>query len=193
MKINQDAFYKSQGFWWSIDNSLASLSGELTQDNVDGPYCINCQYDLLTPQNEFPTSSPNRKGILACGDCGRTFPIVGTIGAMKYKVLRQYVVQKRSEKPKISLDDPPSNVKVRDEDDKYFLSAKISEKDGKQVGVVYFGEKKKDQRKKDYTQIFLDLDDEQARFDKSNMPPQDILATLTVEFSHSIQVTNYRT
>ena len=103
---------------------------------------------------------------------------------MKRKVLAQYVAYKRAETPKISLDDPPAQVKVRDEDETYFLAAKIAEKDGKRVGVVYFGEKTKDQSKKDYSQIFLDLDDEQVRFDKSNKHPKDILASLTVEFPH---------
>lgn len=184
MRINQDELYKSQGFWWSIDVTLEEIMGDVNEHNIDGPYCLNCFSDLLVPQNDSPISSHTRIGVLFCSYCGRDFTTNGTIDAMKRKVVAQYVAYKRAEKPKISLDDPPAQVKVRDEDDTYFLAAKIAEKDGKRVGVVYFGEKMKDQRKKDYSQIFLDLDDEQVRFDKSNKHPQDILASLTVEFPH---------
>jgi hypothetical protein len=132
------------------------------------------------------------RGTLTCSYCGRKFTTKEPIEAMKRKVVAQYVAYRRSEIPKISLDDPPSQVNVRDEDDTYFLAAKIAEKDGKRVGVVYFGEKMKDQRKKDYTQMFLDLDDEQARFDKSNKHPKDILASLIVEFPHSTHAMKFK-
>jgi hypothetical protein len=187
MRINQDTFYKSQGFFWAIDELQATL-GEINELLIDGPYCSNCQSDLIFPQEvkniRTPKSGATWIGTITCCHCGREFTTTEPIDAMKRKVLTQYVAYKRAEKPKVSLDDPPAQVKVRDEDDTYFLAAKIAEKDGKRVGVVYFGEKTKDQRKKDYTQVFLDLDDEQVRFDKSNKHPQDILASLTVEFPH---------
>jgi hypothetical protein len=112
MKINQDQFYKSQGFWWTIDTSFEVITGSVSEHNFDGPYCLNCYSDLVFSQNDNPT------------------------------------------------------------------------KNKAWMGIFMFGEKMKDQRKKDYSQIFLDLDDEQVRFDKSNKHPQDILASLTVEFPH---------
>ena len=190
MKTNQDMFYKSQGFWWTIDLSFEGTMGGVNEQNIDGPYCFNCYSDLVFPQDAYvrkkrsPTSDAAWIGRLTCSYCEREFTTKDSIDVMKRKVVAQYVAYKRAEKPKISLDDPPAQVKVRDEDETYFLAAKIAERDGKRVGVVYFGEKTKDQRKKDYSQIFLDLDDEQVRFDKSNKHPQDILASLTVEFPH---------
>ncbi len=186
MRINQDGFYKSQGFWWAIDDPLAGIAGSLSELNIDGPYCSNCCSDLVFPQEvkniRTPKSGATWIGTLTCSYCAREFTTKEPIDAMKRRVLVQFVVSKRAEKPKISLDDPPAQVKVRDEDETYFLAAKIAEKDGKRVGVVYFGEKTKDQSKKDYSQVFLDLDDEQVRFDKSNKHPKDMLASLTVEF-----------
>jgi hypothetical protein len=195
MKINQDTLYKSQGFWWAIDVFLQSTIGEIYEEQIDGPYCLNCQSDLDFPQDAYMRGtipSISWKGTLTCSYCGRVFTITEPIGAMKRKVVAQYVAYKRAAKPKISLDDPPAQVKVRDEDDTYFLAAKLAEKDGKRVGVIYFGEKTKDQRKKDYSQIFLDLDDEQVRFDKSNKHPQDILAALTVEFPNGIHEMKFK-
>jgi hypothetical protein len=196
MKINQDTFYKSQGFWWTIEAPLPSIMEDINVLNIDGPYCLNCYSDLVFPQEvkniRTPKSGATWIGTLSCGYCGREFTTTEPMDAMKQKVVAQYVAYRRAEKPKVSLDDPPAQVKVRDEDDTYFLAAKLAEKDGKRVGVVYFGEKTKDQRKKDYSQIFLDLDDEQVRFDKSNKHPHDILASLTVEFPHGINEMKFK-
>ncbi len=189
MKINQDMFYKSQGFLWTIDPLIELSNGEINELHIDGPYCLNCNSDLIFPQNikniRTPKAGSTWVGTLICSYCEREFTTKEPIDVMKRKIVGQYVAYKRAEVPKISLDDPPAQVKVRDEDETYFLAAKIAEKDGKRVGVVYFGEKMKTQRKKDYSQIFLDLDDEQVRFDKSNKHPHDIISSLRVEFPQS--------
>lgn len=91
-----------------------------------------------------------------------------------------------------SLDEIPSQIKVRDEDETFFLACKISEKNGKKQGVVYFGEKNKEQSKKDYSQIFIDLDDEQVRFDKTNKHPKGIIAKMLVEFLDSSHEEKYK-
>lgn len=54
------------------------------------------------------------------------------------------------------------------------------------MAVIYFGEKAKGvQDKKDYVQSFVDLEDEQVRFDKNNKNPMKLLAKLTAEFPES--------
>src|SRR6266480_7838675 len=149
MKINQDIFYKSQGFWWTIDISFEGIIGNVNELLIDGPYCLNCYSDLILPQNvkniRTPKAGVTWVGTLTCSYCERAYTTKEPIDAMKQKVVAQYVAYKRAEIPKISLDDPPAQIKVRDEEDTYFLAAKIAEKDGKRVGVVYFGEKRKDQ------------------------------------------------
>ena len=88
--------------------------------------------------------------------------------------------------PVYSLDLPPTKVRDEDkEDENYWVQARIVEKDGKRMAVVYFGERMKGQHKDDYSQIFLDFDDEQLRFDKSNKNPMKLLAKLTAEFPDS--------
>src|SRR3989344_5375431 len=72
------------------------------------------------------------------------------------------------------------------EDENYWVQARISEKNGKRMAVVYFGERiEGKQEKNDYTQIFLDFEDEQLRFDKTNKNPMKLLAKLTAEFPSS--------
>lgn len=87
-----------------------------------------------------------------------------------------------------SLDLPPTKIVSEDnEDENYWVQARISEKNGKRMAVVYFGEKiKGKQDKKDYTQLFIDFDDEQIRFDKSNKNPMNLLSKFTAEFQESI-------
>ncbi len=86
-----------------------------------------------------------------------------------------------------SLDLPPTKVVDEDkEDENYWVQARISEKEGKRMAVIYFGERiKGKQEKTDYSQIFLDFEDEQLRFDKTNKNPMKLLAKLTAEFTES--------
>jgi len=51
--------------------------------------------------------------------------------------------------------------------------------------MVLIGEKKNDQGKKDYTQIFLNLDNEMVTFDKTNKDPIKLLAEAKAEFINS--------
>lgn len=88
--------------------------------------------------------------------------------------------------PVYSLELPPTKVVDEAEDEHYWVQARISEKQGKRMAVVYFGERQKGkQEKTDYVQVFLDFEDEQLRFDKTNKNPMKLLAKLTGEFQTS--------
>jgi len=181
-------FYKYAGFWWTYPEVIR----EPHTSDIKGPYCLNCQTDLEFPDDAY-IEDPGReddwlfdtkwKGNLICPLCQKNHKwIGGKLWDLQTKISMILISNYRSSLDKISLEEPLTQVKVRDQDDKYFLAAKVGQKDGKRVGVVYFGEKSKDQNKKDYSQIFIDLDDEQLRFDKSNKHPKDILAKMKVEF-----------
>ncbi len=58
MKINQDKFYKSQGFLWSIEIQFESIIKSVNEHDIDGPYCLNCCSDLVIAQN---TSVRNKR------------------------------------------------------------------------------------------------------------------------------------
>lgn len=188
---------KYLGFWWRSEDG----ESEPDPDSVQGPYCLECQADLQIPEvaiddpfsnlNNYDEAEDVWTGDLVCDLCEKVHKIREPINKLKYKVSLKLKSNYRSTLEKISLEEPLTQVKVRDQDDKYFLSAKIGQKDGKRVGVVYFGEKSKDQNKKDYSQIFVDLDDEQIRFDKSNKHPKDILAKMKVEFPETVTESNF--
>ncbi|MCR4256883.1 MAG: hypothetical protein NUW08_04220 [Candidatus Uhrbacteria bacterium] len=85
-----------------------------------------------------------------------------------------------------SLDLPPTKVTSFAEDENYWVEAKISEKGGKRMAVVYFGEKKRaKQSMKDYSQVFVDFEDEQLRFDRNNKNPMEVMAVLCAEFQNT--------
>ncbi len=179
-------FYKYTGFWWQS----VGYSDSHNFENINGPYCIDCYADLDFPSEAYyevdeyenVDIKPDWKGDLICSVCRKKHSLTITYYEIRNNIAKVLNSAFRARLNKIALDEPIAQVKVRDEDDKYFLAAKIGQKDGKKVGVVYFGEKNKDQNKKDYSQIFIDLEDEQVRFDKANKHPKDIVAIFSVEF-----------
>jgi len=85
-----------------------------------------------------------------------------------------------------SLDLPPTKISAGDDDDNYWVKVRLGEKNGKRMAVIYLGEKiKGKQDKTDYSQLFIDLEDEQIRFDRNNKNPMKVLSKLTVEFENS--------
>lgn len=198
MRTYYSKFYKSQGFFWNIESGL-----HLFESGVEGPFCPNCKMDIAYPPAAFHTEPHEEygnveifhegyQGSVSCSTCMRKFKLPIPLNKMKQKVVLDYTLKQRAKINVESLDELPSQVKIRDDDNKYFIAAKIGEKDGKRVGVVYFGEKTKEQSKKDYSQIFIDLDDEQVRFDKSNKPPKNVIAKMKVEFPDSTHEENYK-
>lgn len=138
---------------------------------MKGPYCPKCRVVLDRYYQNYN-----------CSNCNKVYNVEGRFEELETAATKIFDAKEREKYEVISLDEPPTHVKVRDDDENYFLAAKIGQKDGKRVGVVYFGEKSKEQSKEDFSQIFVDLDDEQLRFDKSNKHPKNILCKFTAEF-----------
>ncbi len=200
MRTTYSKFHKSQGFFWYIEDYV----GEVSTRDIKGPFCTSCKMEILFPKKAFITEThpeygevevfdDNYTGPTFCSVCKRKHILGASLEDAREQVVLDYVLKKRASIPVESLDELPSQIKLRDEDDKYFLAVKISEKDGKRIGVVYFGEKNKEQSKKDYSQVFVDLDDELIRPDKSNKLPREILAKLKIEFPKSTHEETYDT
>ena len=129
------------------------------QNNADGYFCVKCN-------KKYQQAKPHSEIIREVRDSWEGFQTFG--------------------QPVYSLDLPPTKVVDEAEDENYWVQARISEKQGKRMAVIYFGERiKGKQEKNDYTQIFLDFKDEQLRFDKTNKNPMKLLAKLTAEFPES--------
>ena len=127
-----------------------------------------------------------RSGHFFCVKCNKEYPMTKLHSEIVREVRNSWEGFQTFGQPVYSLDLPPTKVVDSAEDENYWVQARISEKNGKRMAVVYFGERiKGKQEKTDYVQTFLDFEDEQLRFDKTNKNPMKLLAKLTAEFPES--------
>lgn len=143
-----------------------------------GPFCPSDRAII-----DFPDDRVN-EGI--CSYCQRKFKLEKHVRELRETAQKVFEAKGRESMEIISLDLPPTKVSDDNEDDNYWLHARIGQKDGKKMAVVFFGEKiHGKQSKKDYSQLFIDFDDEQLRFDKDNKNPMKLLAKIVAEFPES--------
>ena len=170
---NKETLYKSNGVLWGIDVYRRGNEGI-----ADTPFCPNqsCHTTLEIHNEEY-----------FCISCNKKYPCPKGHNATRQEVQRKWEGHQTLSYEIYSLDLPPTKVMDEDnEDSNYWVQARISEKEGKRMAVIYFGEKiHGKQNKKDYSQIFIDFDDEQVRSDKSNKNPMKLLCKLTAEFQDS--------
>lgn len=140
----------------------------------------------LCPNDSCHTTLIQHQGAWLCVKCDKTYPCkVDYQSDLKHATL-MWEGHKTLDWAVYSLELPPTKISAGAEDENYWVQAKITEKAGKRVAVIYFGEKiRGEQKKTDYAQVFLDLEDEQFRFDKNNKNPMDVLCKLTAEFQDS--------
>lgn len=147
--------------------------------HIDSPLCTACR-----TQVEFDATTSH--GICINPDCGKEFDLPMGLERARQIVHYKYEAYLRSGKKVIALDLPPGFVEAKSEDENYWIYARIGQKGGKKMGVIWMGEKLHNQELMDKVQFFVDFDDEQVRFDKGNMPPMKLLADVKVEFENSI-------
>lgn len=168
-----EELFKSHGLLWQV-----KINEEQDLEWLDGvPLCPteNCRSPLQ-----------HKEGGYWCSNCEKQYPCPKGYQVTHEEVERKWQGYKLRNHPVHSLDLPPTKVGDMAEDENYWIKARIGEKNGKKMAVVYFGEKTSDaQNSKDYVQAFLDFEDEQLRFDKANKNPMKLLAKLTAEFPES--------
>lgn len=175
-----DKLFKSEGvFWIEVEGSRGQAF------IADTPLCavVGCHAPLVIHSDHY-----------YCDACGKKYARSGDHSTVVNLVRRKWEGYQTRDFKVISLDLPPTKVVDEDnQDDHYWVQARISEKDGKRMAVVYFGEKTHGkQNKDDYAQVFIDFDDEQMRFDKTNKNPMKILGKLTADFKESSTVMKVR-
>lgn len=180
LKEEGENLYKSEGFLW-LPRERYEYNQKTQRHEPSGeyyismnPHCPKCLAELT-----------NRGGSLYCDICKKEHILKEGLMIIAERVQKKWHASKLQKRTIISLDLLPTHIKDQDEDDNFWIEAKLGEKDGKRAAVVYFGEKTKDQTKKDYVQLFVDFDDEQIRSDKSNKNPIKLLGKLTAEFKDS--------
>lgn len=176
MKEFGDSLYRSHGVLWRT--VFGSRNNEFV---AEYPLCPNSTCHMVLQ---------NIEGGYHCAKCQKTYKRTKDHSTTVREVRLAWEGFQTLHQPVYSLDLPPTKVVDEDkEDESYWVQARISEKDGKRMAVVYFGERVKDsQEKSDYSQVFLDFEDEQLRFDKNNKNPMKLLTKLTAEFSDSTTV-----
>ncbi len=170
--------YRSHGVLWR------TVHNKRSEFIAGTPLCVNetCHMVLTNITDGY-----------FCIKCDRIYVMTKNATQIREEVQRSWEGYQTLNQPVYSLDLPPTKVVDEAEDEKYWVQARISEKQGKRMAVIYFGERiKGDQNKTDYTQIFLDFEDEQLRFDRANKNPMKLLAALTVEFQNSTITTEKR-
>lgn len=172
MKDNGDKLYISHGVIW---RTVINQRGY--EFIADTPLCLNesCHMVLQVLADGY-----------FCVKCNKTYKRTKNHSETRNEVQHSWEGFQTIGQPVYSLDLPPTKVVDGAEDENYWVQARISEKNGKRMAVVYFGERVKGQQQKtDYVQTFLDFEDEQLRFDKTNKNPMKLLAKLTAEFPES--------
>jgi len=138
------------------------------------PFCpidkMELNYDSLEPFG-------------SCEDCGNTYnwgAYPSTIADYLRRKLRS-VAYKEAEVISIDGIQTPqlkTRVKLEDENDRYWVEARLNEsKKGRQL-VLYVGEKGTDQK----VQIFANTDQEKLSFDHKDRKPEEIFTEITATF-----------
>lgn len=176
-RIKPEVLYKFRGLLWQPVQETRPRTGDITFDVESMPYCPKCKA-RLSQRSDYD---------LFCDLCEEAYkaePSTSHVAGLASKAFNAKI--KEGWKVE-TLDLPPGVVKSGDESEDFWVEARIGQKDGKKMAVVYFGEKKHgEQSKKDYSQVFLDFDDEQMRFDKGNKNPLEIIGRLKAEFTNSV-------
>ena len=152
-----------------------------SQMSIRGLLCPKERADLVYKDENRPLIG------FVCSVCFTEFKSEKDTQKLREAAHRAYEAKQRQKISLISLDLPPTLVKAEDENEDYWIEARLGQKQGKLQGIVYIGKKMSgSQKKTDYSQIMIDPEEEQVRFDKGNKNPMDLLANITVEFKDSV-------
>jgi len=148
--------------------------------NIKGPLCTQC-FIILNPGDTQAVESK-------CVKCGKNYKTTKTFEELRGEAYLIFDGYLRSKKKVITLDIPVSNVFDEEKDEFHAVKVYLSQKDGKKMALVYILER---DGSGDKSQIFVDLENEQVRYDPSDIPPSKLLAKMKVEFKNASQENIY--
>lgn len=176
--------YKFRGLLWQPVHSVSHTTGHVSDDVEATPYCPKCKAQLA-PQSDYD---------LRCELCEVSYEAKPSTSYVAGLASRAYNAKLKEHWKVETLDLPPGIIKSEDESDDFWVEARLGQKDGKLMAVIYFGDKKRGgEGKKAYSQVFLDFDDEQMRFDKANKNPLEVISKLKAEFLSSTHTSEKKT
>jgi len=141
---------------------------------VDGPLCLE-ESAKLEFENENSTKGK-------CPICQDEYVLVLPPQPFRELAHKAYQASIDNNLETKSLDDPTQPIKARDEDDSYWVEAKVGHmNDGRRGAVIYIGDKKRGTK----VQNFVDLDNQQLRGDRADAKPYEVVSKIEVEFLDS--------
>lgn len=174
--ILTDFIFKSDGLLWVIEKKDFVPFDE-PRGRVHHAACpkeeIRVRLDVKESTNE-----------LVCPSCSFSKKLT-----MPYQELREIVNKRyhgwllRSAEVK-SLDLLSTSVTDKNEDENFWIRAKLGEKDGKRQAVVWIGDKRNKSGEK--IQLMIDIEDEQLRFDKTDKNPSELISVVKVVLKDSV-------
>lgn len=175
-RIKPEILYKFRELLWQPVQETRPRNGDVTYDVESMPYCPKCKAKLAQ-KSEYD---------LFCDLCEEYYKAEPTTSHVAGLASKAFNAKIKEGWKVETLDLPPGIVKGEDESDDFWVEARIGQKDGRLMAVIYYGDKRRSgDGKKAYSQVFLDFDDEQMRFDKANKNPLEIIGKLKAEFLNS--------
>jgi len=173
--IIRDKVFLSDGLAWTVE---VSNYGD-KNDWIANAVCPNQECHVVL------NFSGGRKES-ECIKCHKTYSIKVDYDQLRSEVDLKYQGSKFWMADVINLDLLPTKLSTEDSDEQYWVQTRLGQRNGKRTAAIFIGEKKTNQTKKDFTQLMVDLDDEQVRFDKGNMHPIKLLSKINVEFNSNV-------
>lgn len=144
---------------------------------IKGPLCPNS----VTKDRQClsPLTGNDSSTMAHCNVCDKNYSMPHNFQDFRNIAHNAYEGLLNSQTDFITLDVPYEAVKAASEDESRWVKVVWSQKDGRNQALVYLIEK---DQEGDKSQIFIDLDREEVRYDSGDIPPGKILAKVKVEF-----------
>lgn len=172
-----EELYKYGGLLWQPVFKTDDQRGRRLY-SMRGPYCSSCRADV---KSQDEASSLEAR----CPVCGKSYNLSSSVSESKQQAHAAFQAKLREDFQVISLELPPDVIVHKDQNEDYWIEARLGQKNGKLMGIVYMGKKLAEQTKQDYVQMFVDIEDQQLRFDKGNKNPLKLLSRIEAEFEES--------
>lgn len=167
--------YKSEGLLWAVIKRDVVVGN---QERVFIAYPV-CHKEEIRVKLDLDESGKK----LVCPSCNYIKTLNKDYGELRGLVNKRYQGFLLKDAEVHSLDLINTSVTSEDEDDNYWIRAKLGEKDGKRQAAVWIGDKSN--KKGEKIQFLIDIEDEQLRFDKTNKNPSELISAVKVAFTNT--------
>ena len=130
--ITYDKLYKFRELLWQPLRVMVLTRGHSRDDIYYMPFCPKCKAELTQ------RSSTD----LHCDLCEVYYKAEPNLDLMRQLAYKAYHAKLKEGWIVESLDLPPGIIESRNENEDFWIEARLGQKDGKLMAVIYFGDKK---------------------------------------------------